>query len=225
MSGGPADPAAGALALLAWRRRVAAVYAAVRADPDPAHAWAGWRAARDELLATTPVSPVPAARRAAGPVAVRRRLRPGLAGEVPLDPDVEPDRREVPTGTDGTVAFERVGLLRTPWGDLDVWALRSYGGGLFVPVRDATAGRTSYGGGRYLLDTVKGADLGGGGPAYRRRHAGRRPELPLRAVVRLRPGLGLPAGPAGQRARRPGRCRRAAPRRRLVAGRRGRTGG
>jgi uncharacterized protein (DUF1684 family) len=27
-------------------------------------------------------------------------------------------------------------------------------------VRDASAGTTSYGGGRYLLDTVKGADLG-----------------------------------------------------------------
>ncbi|MDQ1485393.1 MAG: uncharacterized protein QOJ62_1086, partial [Actinomycetota bacterium] len=43
----------------------------------------------------------------------------------------------------------------------DVWALRRYGGGVFVPVRDRTAGRTSYGGGRYLIDTVKGADLGG----------------------------------------------------------------
>ena len=49
-------------------------------------------------------------------------------------------------------------------GALDVWRLASYGGGLFVPVRDALSrveGGT-YGGGRYLLDTVKGADLGGG---------------------------------------------------------------
>ncbi len=44
---------------------------------------------------------------------------------------------------------------------LAVWWLEQYGGGLFLPIRDATAGRTSYGGGRYLLDTVKGADLGG----------------------------------------------------------------
>jgi hypothetical protein len=28
-------------------------------------------------------------------------------------------------------------------------------------VKDALAGRLTYGGGRYLLDTVKGADLGG----------------------------------------------------------------
>ena len=42
-----------------------------------------------------------------------------------------------------------------------MWWLVGYGGGVFVPVKDATAGRTTYGGGRYLLDTVKGADLGG----------------------------------------------------------------
>jgi len=31
---------------------------------------------------------------------------------------------------------------------------------VFLPVRDATSGSESYGAGRYLLDTVKGADLG-----------------------------------------------------------------
>lgn len=38
--------------------------------------------------------------------------------------------------------------------------LDSYGGGLFLPFRDATNGRETYGGGRYLLDQAKGADLG-----------------------------------------------------------------
>jgi hypothetical protein len=46
---------------------------------------------------------------------------------------------------------------------VDVWWLQQYGGGLFVPLRDGTAGGQSYGGGRYLLDTAKGADLGGQG--------------------------------------------------------------
>lgn len=46
---------------------------------------------------------------------------------------------------------------------MDVWWLGQYGGGLFLPLRDGTAGRGSYGGGRYLLDTVKGADLGAQG--------------------------------------------------------------
>ena len=42
-----------------------------------------------------------------------------------------------------------------------MWWLASYGGGVFVPLKDSTAGATTYGGGRYLIDTVKGADLGG----------------------------------------------------------------
>jgi uncharacterized protein (DUF1684 family) len=32
-------------------------------------------------------------------------------------------------------------------------------------LRDASAGRTTYGGGRYVLDTIKGADLGSAGAA------------------------------------------------------------
>ena len=93
--------------------------------------------------------------------------RPYEAGwrfELPLLP-AEPVRLDVETGTDGTVPFERVGFVDVPGiGTLDVWQLASYGGGLFVPVRDALAGAKggTYGGGRYLLDTVKGADLGSG---------------------------------------------------------------
>ena len=40
-------------------------------------------------------------------------------------------------------------------------ATRPSAGGLFLPLRDGTAGQLSYGGGRYVLDTAKGADLGG----------------------------------------------------------------
>ena len=69
---------------------------------------------------------------------------------------------DVPTGTDGIVRFDRIGSVHLPeGGDLDVWWLGCYGGGVFVPVKDGTAGSATYGGGRYLIDTVKGADLGG----------------------------------------------------------------
>lgn len=44
---------------------------------------------------------------------------------------------------------------------LSVFWLEGYGGGLFLPFRDATSGGETYGAGRYLLDTIKGADLGG----------------------------------------------------------------
>jgi uncharacterized protein (DUF1684 family) len=70
---------------------------------------------------------------------------------------------EMSLGTDGNVQFERIGQLRLPiGGTLDVWRLQTYGGGIFLPVRDGLAGREggTYGGVRYLLDTIKGADLG-----------------------------------------------------------------
>ncbi|HEY4314854.1 MAG TPA: DUF1684 domain-containing protein [Actinomycetes bacterium] len=150
------------LTLLSWRRAVHALYAEVRAAPDPAAAHAAWVAGRDELLAAHPDSPVMAEDRAAFPGARIAPYDPAYRFEVELDPDVEPHRLEVPTATDGVVPFDRIGLLHLPdVGSLDVWWLGSYGGGLFVPVKDALAGRETYGGGRYLIDTVKGSDLGG----------------------------------------------------------------
>ena len=61
------------------------------------------------------------------------------------------------------VPFERIGTVELgDLGRLAVWVIRGYGGGLFVPLKDALAGTPggTYGGGRYLLDTIKGADLG-----------------------------------------------------------------
>jgi uncharacterized protein (DUF1684 family) len=144
------------LDVLDWRRRTAALYELVRAEVYPPVAHAGWAATREQLFRTHPASPVDDARYAL-PVAP---YDPQWRAEVLLEP-APAQRLEIPTGTDGIVPFERIGVLRTPWGDLDVWWLASYGGGVWVPVRDAGSGTASYGGGRYLLDTVKGADLGG----------------------------------------------------------------
>ena len=151
------------LEVLDWRRRTAALYARVRAASDPAQAHADWAAAREQLFRTHPASPV--AEPAGWPGLPVGPYDPAWRAEVALEP-APPQRLEVPTGTDGVVPFERIGVLRTPWGDLDAWWLASYGGGVWVPVRDATSGQqtygaATYGGGRYLLDTVKGADLGG----------------------------------------------------------------
>lgn len=137
-------------ALLEWRRTVSALYADVRALP-PAEGHARWVAGRAALFASSPESPSRTARLRVAP------YDPALRAVVALSP-APPARIEVPTGTDGVAPFERVGVLRTPWGPLDAWWLASYGGGLWVPVQ---GGRGAYGGGRYLYDTVKGADLGG----------------------------------------------------------------
>jgi len=141
------------LELLDWRREVTALYAGVRAESHPAVAHAGWAAVRDRLYAEHPQSPV--ARPGAG-LSVPP-YDPAWRAEVALEATA-PRRIEIATTTDGLVPFERIGVLRTPWGPLDVWWLDSYGGGLWIPVKDP--GPMSYGGGRYLYDTVKGADLG-----------------------------------------------------------------
>ena len=51
-------PAADALSLLDWRRRVSAMYAQVRAIDDPVTGHAHWRTARDELFAAHLTKPV-----------------------------------------------------------------------------------------------------------------------------------------------------------------------
>ena len=121
-----------------------------------------WRITRNELLAHHPDSPIPPADRmhfTGVPVAP---YDDAFRFEVELDVDVEPQHLDVATGTDGIVPFDRLGVVHLPGvGDLDVWWLASYGGGVFLPVKDATAATTTYGGGRYVLDTIKGADLGG----------------------------------------------------------------
>ena len=58
-------------------------------------------------------------------------------------------------GEDGTVRYRRVGRLVTPFGDLTLFWTLGYGGGLFLPFRDATAGEETYGAGRYLTDTSR----------------------------------------------------------------------
>ncbi len=151
----------GSLSLLDWRRTVAALYAEVRAVPDPEQGWRHWREGRDRLFAEHPDSPVPASAKGSFTKLRYRPYDPSLRWDLPVR-QAEPERIEVPTGTDGVVPYERIGRLSLPGlGELDVWWLASYGGGVFVPFRDASCGEDSYGGGRYLLDTVKGADLGG----------------------------------------------------------------
>jgi uncharacterized protein len=150
------------ISLLDWRRQVHALYAEVRASADPAAAHARWRAGRDALFAGHPDSPLSPEDRARFTGLPYAPYDPGSRFELTVDPDVRPRRWEVPTATDGVVPFERIGLVRLPdLGPLDVWWLDSYGGGVFLPVRDGLAGQGTYGGGRYLFDTVKGADLGG----------------------------------------------------------------
>lgn len=151
------------LTLLDWRRRTAALFAAARSARDPETGWRTWRDGRDELFATHPDSPLDEAARASFRGLPFAPYDPALRFEEPLRP-AESLRLELPTAADGVVPLDRIGVIGLgELGTVDVWWLGGYGGGVFLPLRDGTAGTATYGGGRYLLDTVKGADLGGDG--------------------------------------------------------------
>ena len=154
------------LELLDWKRRVFELYAAVRSEQDGAAAWKLWRERRDDLFRQHPQSPIPEKERTAfsgldffdydGALCVTAEPRP-----------TETAHFEIPTSGDETMGFTRVGeavfQLRGEELSLEMYWLDGYGGGLFVPFADATSGEETYGAGRYLLDTIKGADLGSEG--------------------------------------------------------------
>ncbi|HEX5402228.1 MAG TPA: DUF1684 domain-containing protein [Pseudonocardiaceae bacterium] len=148
------------LELTDYRRQVGELYAAVRAETDPAQGHAVWRAGRDELFRNHPQSPLPAddpLRKSGLPY---WPYNPALRFTLPLLPS-GPTRLALPTDNGGSTAMTLVGHVEPLGTTVDVWWLEQYAGGLFVPLRDGSAGHTSYGGGRYLLDTAKSADLGG----------------------------------------------------------------
>ena len=149
------------LELWDYRRRVHDMYRRVREPGTGPEPWAQWVAERDDLFATHPQSPIEDPTRFEG------------LTYYPYDPSWSTTGRFLPgDGESATVAhsgegatrFVKIGFVEFEvagnMGRLEVLWLDAYGGGLFLPFRDAGNGVSTYGGGRYLLDTVKGADLG-----------------------------------------------------------------
>ena len=151
------------LDLLDWKRRVFALYSTIREHRDPAAAWSLWQAARDDLFRSHPQSPLGGKARADFEGLDLYPYDPDFRVLAELEP-AKPQAYNVPASGDETFTFTRVGIAHFDLAGaerrLELYWLTSYGGGLFVPFRDATSGRETYGAGRYLLDTVKGADLG-----------------------------------------------------------------
>ena len=151
------------LELWDWRRTIADLYAAIRSNPDPQAAWQMWRETRDRLFKTHAQSPL--APKAAADFKGHDLFDydPSLRVLVTLTPS-DGESLRLPAGVDGdveAVPFGRTdGLHASLGGELTLYWIAGYGGGVFLPFTDATSGRETYGGGRYLLDTIKSADLG-----------------------------------------------------------------
>jgi uncharacterized protein (DUF1684 family) len=154
----------GRLALWDWRRRIAQLYAEVRAERDPVKAWWRWRETRDRLFREHPQSPLEPAERARFRGLAYGDYDRHLRFAVVLHPMAEPVSARFDAGGDGLLtltSFARTEGLAAPRGsELLLFWIEGYAGSVFLPFTDAGTGKTSYGAGRYLLDTLKGADLG-----------------------------------------------------------------
>ena len=145
------------LTLLDWKRRVFALYAAVRSAAEPAAAWRRWCDERAQLYREHPQSPRVGAEPTYYPYDSRFRVRGSVQA-------TEPVLLELAGGAGSVMRFRRFAAARFELlgrrCELELYWLDAYGGGIFLPFRDETSGIETYGAGRYLLDTVKGADLG-----------------------------------------------------------------
>ena len=166
------------LELLDYRRRVGEIYAKVRSPATSVEArWLEWRHLRDQLFASHPQSPLDVDQRSTFGSLSYFAYDPAFRFVLALDPATDAPIVEIDLANDGPVKIQSAGTVHFEIEDrpqtLTVFSILGYGGGLFLPFRDATNGVSrgagqqevnkepfSYGGGRYLLDTIKHADLG-----------------------------------------------------------------
>lgn len=159
------------LQLSHWKREIAELYAKIReVSANDAHGASDlYRKKRDQLFFAHPQSPLDAAQKSTFVHIPYFEYDPDwrLTGTIiPFAPDSNLSERTVPLA-EGVLTYRPFARVRfiPPTGtempaELTLYWIGGYGGGLFLPFRDATSGTCSYGGGRYLYDTIKGADLG-----------------------------------------------------------------
>jgi hypothetical protein len=143
-----------------WRRRIADMWHDIRAA-EPEAGWRLWRETRAGLFASHPQTPLDAG----GAMPDYFDYDFALRFAVRLTPARASEPIYMPAGGDGEVKLEPFaetdGLAEALGGELTLYWVSGYGGGVFLPFLDATSGKETYGGGRYLLDTIKSADHGG----------------------------------------------------------------
>lgn len=154
------------LDLLDWRRRVADLYRHVRAAAGDPAACVAFRSARDELFRMHPQSALDDRQKAAFSGLTYFPFDPAYRVTAQVEPSADAGVLDVDLGDDGQFRMKRFGQVNftvpTGTGTLTLFWIMGYGGGVFLPFGDATNRHTTYGAGRYLYDTIKGADLGTG---------------------------------------------------------------
>lgn len=146
-----------------WRLQMQSLYAVLRAFDDPREAWELWKARYNELLATHPSSPM----KTADKIKFRGIKVFDYDPKMRFEVDITEDKGMMQfqdLGVEGHAHYQQlgktVGLKDALGQELSVYWMLGYGGGLFLPFRDKSAGFETFRTGRILLDALKGADLG-----------------------------------------------------------------
>jgi len=136
---------------------------AIMAGADPVVTWQRFCTVKNELFAHHPQSPLDEEQRRTFQGLSYFPYNPAMRFVVDVDTNVEPRRLTVQMNAEETMEMTTVGRVRFSvegqTAVLSIYWLDIYGGGLFLPFRDATCPTESYGGGRYLFDTIKGSDF------------------------------------------------------------------
>lgn len=155
------------LDLYDYRLRVITLYQkrnrAIQNGEDPALVLEQFRKGRDLLFATHPQSALNEQQKLDFTGLHYFSYNPALCIEVKLETEIEHTQQQVAMNANESMMMTTVGqvhfvLEATPVA-LSVYWLDIYAGGLFLPFRDTTCPEQSYGGGRYLFDTMKGSDF------------------------------------------------------------------
>jgi uncharacterized protein len=155
------------LDLYDYRRRVATMYRerteAIMAGADPPAVWQRFREVRDDLFAHHPQSALDEEQKRDFQGLPYFPYNPMMRFVVDVDTNVEPIRQSVVMNATESMTMVTVGRVQFVVEEqpvtLTIYWLDVYGGGLFLPFRDATCPAQSCGGGRYLFDTIKGSDF------------------------------------------------------------------
>lgn len=152
------------LELTHYRLQVAELYKKVRDETIPIlERFEHFKRIRAELFKKHPQSPLSLEQKEKLEGLEYFPYHPTHRFELEPSTDVEPETFEIPLRDDGALRLMRVAKITLPLeqpAELSLFWIKSYGGGLFLPFRDTTNESETYGGGRYLLDTIKHADLG-----------------------------------------------------------------
>lgn len=161
------DSAATWLDLYDWRERMARMYrernSALQSGEAADAVLERFRAQKNDLFATHPQSPFGPEDRVTYTGLNYFAYDPALRVEAELEPLTDEALIETPSSGPAVMRFPRAARVSFSIADkltsLYVYWIDVYGGGLFLPFRDATNSDETYSAGRYLFDTVKGSDF------------------------------------------------------------------